>query len=265
VPVRGDIIVYRAYVTVGIVAALVLLGVVGVIALNNSPQLQLVVYGASATPTVTPSVTPTNTPGLTPTPSMTPQRSPTPSPTVPFEITPGDPIAPPRATAVYPQINAREIAEAFAAIQRGNARAAIPTLSAERQRQVSFDPAPFYYEALAYLALNDQSQRWRRWRTRRAVSTNATPAKQSPCLTAASPRFTGASTKARVRAAVRRRRATRWRWFRTTRRMPSRAIRAWKNLTSCSPKPPLKKGGLTTPSLRSIRAWAYPRCAKMCA
>jgi tetratricopeptide (TPR) repeat protein len=152
---EGDIILYRAYVTAGIVAVLILLGAAGVIALNNSPQLQLVVYGASATPTVTPSVTPTNTPGLTPTPSMTPQRSPTPSPTVPFEITPGDPIAPPRATAVYPQINAREIAEAFAAIQRGNARAAIPTLSAERQRQVSFDPAPFYYEALAYLALND--------------------------------------------------------------------------------------------------------------
>lgn len=152
---EGDIVVYRLYVTAGIVAALVLLGVIGVIALNNSPQLQLVVYGASPTPTVTPSVTPTNTPGLTPTPSLTPQRSPTPSPTVSFEITPGDPLSPPRATAVYPQINAREIAEAFQAIQRGNPRAAIPTLAAERQRQASFDPAPFYYEALAYLALDD--------------------------------------------------------------------------------------------------------------
>ncbi len=155
---EGDIVVYRLYVTAGIVAALVLLGVIGVIALNNSPQLQLVVYGASATPTVTPSVTPTNTPGLTPTPSVTPQRSPTPSPTVPFEITPGDPLSPPRATAIYPQV-AREIALAFGAIQRGDARAAIPTLATERQRQSSdpalFDPAPFYYEALAYLALED--------------------------------------------------------------------------------------------------------------
>lgn len=152
---EGDIVVYRLYVTAGIVAALVLLAVIGVIALNNSPQLQLVVYGASVTPTVTPSVTPTNTPGLTPTPSVTPQRSPTASPTVSFEITPGDPFSPPRATAIYPQINAREIAEAFALIQQGNARAAIPTLSAERQRQASFDPAPFYYEALAYLSLDD--------------------------------------------------------------------------------------------------------------
>ncbi|MDZ4764046.1 MAG: tetratricopeptide repeat protein [Chloroflexota bacterium] len=152
---EGDIIVYRAYVTAGIVALLVILGVVSVFVYNTNADVRLIVSGPSATPTVTPSVTPTNTPGLTPTPSPTPQRSPTVTPTLPFDITPGDPYAPPRATAIYPRIEQREIVQAFNAIQAGQPESALPTLAAERENAPQFEPNPYYYEALAYLALDD--------------------------------------------------------------------------------------------------------------
>jgi tetratricopeptide (TPR) repeat protein len=152
---EGDIIVYRAYVTAGIVALLVILGFVGLFVYNSSPEVRLIVSGPSATPTVTPSMTPTNTPGLTPTPSPTPQRSPTVTPTLPPNVTPADPLVPPRVTAVYPRIEQREIALAFSAIQAGQPEIALPTLAAERERAPQFEPNPYYYEALAYLALND--------------------------------------------------------------------------------------------------------------
>lgn len=155
---EGDIVVYRLYVTAGVIGVLLILVFAGIVAINSSPDLQAVVFGPSETPTVTPSVTPTNTPGLTPTPSATPQRSPTVTPTVRFDITPGDPFSPPRATQIYPRVDNRELQEAVFALRAGLPEAAIPTFAAEATNQPQFVANPSYYMALSYLADGNERQ-----------------------------------------------------------------------------------------------------------
>ncbi|MFN8527885.1 MAG: hypothetical protein U0670_04670 [Anaerolineae bacterium] len=159
---EGDIVVYRAYLTAGIVGALVLILVIfGVIVTTNDDAAEIV-FGPSATPSNTPTVTYTPTPGLTPTPSPEPSRSLTPSPEPPAGITPVDIFNLPRATPFVPPLLDRALENAVAALYRGSAAQALPTLEAARDQNASnnvpFDPVPYYYEALALVERGDSSR-----------------------------------------------------------------------------------------------------------
>ena len=154
---EGDALRWRLRLGAATAAAVVALLLVacGLIAL--SPAAQLVVFGPSATPSPTPTFTLTPTPGLTPTPSPTPQRSPTASPTPPSDLRPAN--GAPRPTALYPDAKlGSSFEDAIHALERGDAAAALPVFTAERVRQQEnasalFQPAPYYYEALANLQL----------------------------------------------------------------------------------------------------------------
>ncbi len=148
---EGDILIYRTYVAIGILAVLLVLIVAGVIVVQTNDDVREIVLGPSATPTPSPTITPTNTPGLTPTASITPRFTPTPSVTVPPNILAASPPALPRATEIYPQILERSVYDSVLLMGAGDYDRAVPTL--DHERKLTFDsrlnPNPYYYEALA--------------------------------------------------------------------------------------------------------------------
>ncbi|MBZ0295468.1 MAG: hypothetical protein K8L99_23110, partial [Anaerolineae bacterium] len=140
----------------GIAGILVIAGIIGAIVLATNPDAQRTVFGVSATPSFTPSATPTNTPGFTPTPSPTPALTLTPSPTVPASIAQGSIDAPPAPTRIYPEVSSRFVQDAVSLINYGQFAQALPTLVKEREStEFSFNPSPYYYEALALLQADD--------------------------------------------------------------------------------------------------------------
>ena len=149
-----DILVYRAYVAVGITIVIVLLLASGVFVVQTNETVKNVVLGPSETPTPSPTVTPTNTPGLTPTPSPTPRVSPTPSATPPANLLAASPPALPRATEIYPQILERPVLDSALLLSQGKVAEALPTL--DHERKATFDSrlsaSPYYYEALGLAA-----------------------------------------------------------------------------------------------------------------
>ncbi|MBW4438777.1 MAG: tetratricopeptide repeat protein [Pleurocapsa minor GSE-CHR-MK-17-07R] len=146
---EGDVNVLRAQIGAGIGAAVVLLGILGIIFVNTNEDANYLVFGPTPTFTASPTVTPTVTPGFTPTPSPEPRRSPTPSPVPPSNLRAADPYNI-DATAVYPPlVEGNILRDAVNNINRGNYDLALPTLSAERDLNPgAFNP--FYYQALAY-------------------------------------------------------------------------------------------------------------------
>jgi tetratricopeptide (TPR) repeat protein len=153
---EGDIIVLRLYTTAAIVGFLIVLGIVGTIIVLTNDDLRSIVIAPTDTPTNTPTVTPTFTPGFTPTPSVTPRISPSPSATVAPSVPTANPYAPPDATSIYPPVLERPLEDAISALNRGSVNLALPTIRAERQlTENRFNPNPYYYEALAYLADGD--------------------------------------------------------------------------------------------------------------
>lgn len=151
-----DSLYLRAYVAVGIVAALAVLGVLGVILVNTSPEIQRLVFASTEIPSLTPSFTPTPTPGFTPTPSPTPELTPTPSPTINPAIQPGSIDNPPAPTDVYPAVRSRVLMDSIHLMNQGQAAVALPTLVKEREStELSFNPDPYYYEALALVDMGD--------------------------------------------------------------------------------------------------------------
>lgn len=151
-----DSLYLRLYVwggTIGIIIAALLIG--GLV-VWNTPSLRGIVFAPTWTPTFTPTLTPTSTPGFTPTPSPTPELTLTPSPTINPDIQEGRIDAPPEPTRVYPPIANRRLGDALALINRGDYAIALPTLVREREAtELSFDAAPYYYEALALLRAGD--------------------------------------------------------------------------------------------------------------
>jgi tetratricopeptide (TPR) repeat protein len=153
---EGDIIVLRLYITAAVVGFLIVLGIAGTILVLTNEDLRSLVFAPTGTPTHTPTVTPTFTPGFTPTPSVTPRVSPTPSATVDPNIPTANPFDPVDATAIYPPVLERPIEDSISLINRGEASVALPTLRAERNlTENRFNPNPYYYGALAYLAVGD--------------------------------------------------------------------------------------------------------------
>lgn len=154
-----DSLVLRLYVAGGIIGVLLLVGIIGTVVVLNNPRLRGIVFAPTWTPTFTPSVTPTNTPGFTPTPSPTPRLTLTPSPTVLPNIQRGDINAPPVPTRIYPPVNNRLISDSVALINQNAYAVALPTLEAERAlTENSFNPAPYYYEALALLKADNTTR-----------------------------------------------------------------------------------------------------------
>lgn len=157
---EGDILVFRAYVITGIVAALIVLVLGGVVLVQTNDDVREIVLGPSLTPTPSPTITPTNTPGITPTPSATPRLTPTPSASPPPNLAAAKPPALPRATDIYPEILERSVFESVQLLNQGNGIQALPTLDRERELtfDTRFDPNPYYYQAMALLKqgrLND--------------------------------------------------------------------------------------------------------------
>jgi tetratricopeptide (TPR) repeat protein len=153
-----DALYLRAYIVAGIVGALVVLFIIGAIVVNNNPELRGIVFAPTWTVSPTPlppTFTPTSTPGVTPTPSPTPALTLTPSPTVPGEIPNGAQV-PPQATAIYPPVLEKGIRDSIALLDAGQFEVALPTLAVEVTRVASsFDPNPYYYQALAYVQKGD--------------------------------------------------------------------------------------------------------------
>lgn len=153
---EGDVVVLRLYVAGGVAAAILLIAVLGVILVTTNEDVRSIVFAPTLTYTPTPTITPTFTPGITPTPSPLPARSPTPTPFPPQQLAAANPFEIPPATDVYPPILERAVQDAVAAINSGNGAAALPTLQAEeRLTENSFQPNPYYYQAMAYLQGGD--------------------------------------------------------------------------------------------------------------
>jgi tetratricopeptide (TPR) repeat protein len=153
-----DAMVLRLYIGAGVAVALIGLFIVGALVVLNNPELRGIVFAPTWTVSPTPappSNTPTPTPGVTPTPSSTPELTYTPSPTVPPEIPNGAQAAVP-PTLIYPPVQEKGIRNSIALLDGGQFAVAIPTLNVEITRVASsFDPNPYYYEALAYIQKGD--------------------------------------------------------------------------------------------------------------
>ncbi|MBC7813626.1 MAG: tetratricopeptide repeat protein [Burkholderiales bacterium] len=153
---EADVVYLRMQIAGGVLAFLVVLGIVGFIIIWNNPELRGIVFAPTHTPTFTPTYTPTSTPGVTPTPSPTPRVSPTPSPTIPPEIEAADPFVVPRPTALYPPVLDQFIVNSVGLINQGDIDIALPTLSAVRENTANtFDPNSYFYEALALAEAGD--------------------------------------------------------------------------------------------------------------
>lgn len=147
-----DIILLRTIIAGIVASVLVILFIVGYTVVWNTPALRGIVFVPTRRPptlTPTPTFTPTPTPGSTPTPSLTPQLSPTPSPTVPANLPSGRQSAP-QPTEIYPPVFEKGVRESILLLDQGKPAQALPTLQMEITAvQRSFDPAPYYYAALA--------------------------------------------------------------------------------------------------------------------
>ena len=151
-----DSMVLRLYVWSGAIGILAAILIIGGLVVWNTPSLRGIVFAPTWTPTLTPSLTPTPTFGFTPTPSVTPELTLTPSPTIDPSIPQGNIDAPPVPTVIYPELSNRRVADTVNLINRGEYSIAIPTLVREREAtELSFDPAPYYYEAIALLGADD--------------------------------------------------------------------------------------------------------------
>ncbi|HLV36796.1 MAG TPA: tetratricopeptide repeat protein, partial [Spirillospora sp.] len=151
-----DSLYLRIYVWSGALGILAAILIIGGLIVWNTPSLRGIVFAPTWTPTFTPTLTPTNTPGFTPTPSPTPELTLTPSPTIDPDIVQGQIDAPPLPTRIYPELTNRRLSDALALINRGEHAAALPTLVREREAtELSFDAAPYYYEALALLGVGE--------------------------------------------------------------------------------------------------------------
>ena len=150
-----DSMYLRIYVWSGIIGVVAAILIIGGLVVWNTPALRGIVFAPTWTPTYTPTLTPTYTPGFSPTPSPSPELTSTPRPTIDPSITPGGTVqAVP--TRIYPEINNRRLSDAVNLIDRGQYAIALPTLAKERENtELSFDPAPYYYEAMALLGTND--------------------------------------------------------------------------------------------------------------
>ncbi len=116
--------------------------------------------GIAMAPTWTPSHTPTQTatptPGFTPTPSPTPQLTYTPSPTLEPAVPRGNLFSEMTPTPVYPRISSGPLLQAVVRMDRQEYAQVLPTLESERALTSSnFDPAPYYYEAIALVNTGD--------------------------------------------------------------------------------------------------------------
>jgi tetratricopeptide (TPR) repeat protein len=126
----------------------------GAFVVTNYPDA--IALAPTWTPSFTPTQTATPTPGFTPTPSPTPQITYTPSPTLDPAIPQGDLFAEMTPTPIYPRINSSPLLAAVVQMDHGEYAAALPTISSERElTSTNFDPAPYYYEAIALVNLGD--------------------------------------------------------------------------------------------------------------
>ncbi len=151
-----DIWVLRSQIAAGVVAGLLVLGVVGWLIVTNVPEVRRVVFAATRTPSLTPSNTPTYTPGFTPTPSATLDTTQfptyTPSATIPATFTPqGNLNATPRPTELQVPVQPdRAVLDGAALINQGQFADAAATLQADRESLgETFNPNPYYFEAVA--------------------------------------------------------------------------------------------------------------------
>lgn len=149
-----DIWGLRTAIAGGVTVGIVVFILAGYGIIWNTPALRGLVFVPTPTLTPTPrppTATATATPGDTPTPSPTPQLTLTPSPTVPPQL-PNGGVAPPLPTRVFPPAFAKGVQGAIVLIDRGRYDEALPTLRAEITSVAnSFDPAPYYYAALALI------------------------------------------------------------------------------------------------------------------
>jgi tetratricopeptide (TPR) repeat protein len=147
-----DVILLRAIIAGIVASVLIILFAVSYTVVWNTPALRGIVFVPTRRPptlTPTPTFTPTPTPGSTPTPSLTPQVSVTPSPTVPANLPSGRQSAP-QPTEIYPPVFEKGVRESVLLLDQGDSAQALPTLQMEITAvQRSFDPAPYYYAALA--------------------------------------------------------------------------------------------------------------------
>ncbi len=164
-----EIVVLRAQIGAAVATFMAIVFGFALFAVSNSPDIQLVLFGASPTPrlpTSTPTNTPTNTPGFTPTPS--PTRDFTVEPTFTPSLTPADPLAlvawptgveerTPLPTPVYlaVQLNSA-LSTSVVALQNNQPEVALPLASTEQARLGNlFNPYPAYLQALAYIQQSD--------------------------------------------------------------------------------------------------------------
>ena len=159
-----DIWGLRGVIAGGVAVSIVVLLLVGYGIIWNTPALRGIVFVPTPTLTYTPrppTATATATPGDTPTPSPTPKLTLTPSATVPPQIPNGN-VAPPLPTKVFPPAFAKGVQGAIVLLDRARYDEALPTLKAEITNVAnSFDPAPYYYTALALIGqknYNDAKQ-----------------------------------------------------------------------------------------------------------
>lgn len=161
-----EITVLRLQILGALFGILAIGGIIGLVALANSPTVRVIFQGTdvpTSTQTPTATNTPTNTPGLTATPSptrnFTEEPTFTPSPTIFPSITPGRiEITPVPTGLILPEPPVQAIVQADQFINEGNAEEAIPLMMTQRAGLgQTFDPNPFYYEALAYLETGNTS------------------------------------------------------------------------------------------------------------
>jgi tetratricopeptide (TPR) repeat protein len=96
-----EIRIFQAQVASAVATFLLIVGGFSISLLLTNPEIQRLVFRATATFSATPTVTPTPTPGITHTPSPTAELTLTPSPTFPSNLSTANPYVQPRATSVY--------------------------------------------------------------------------------------------------------------------------------------------------------------------
>ncbi len=164
-----EIVVLRAQIGAAVATFMVIVFGFALFAVSNSPDIQLVLFGASPTPrlpTSTPTNTPTNTPGFTPTPS--PTKDFTVEPTFTPSLTPAAPLAlvawptgveerTPLPTPVYLAVELNSaLSTSVVALQNNQPEVALPLASTEQARMGNlFNPYPAYLQALAYIQQSD--------------------------------------------------------------------------------------------------------------
>ncbi len=155
-----DIWGLRAVIAGGVTVGVVVFLLAGYGIVWNTPALRGIVFVPTPTLTFTPrppTATATATPGDTPTPSPTPKLTLTPSPTVPPQIPNGGTGAP-VPTKVFPPAFAKGVQGAIVLVDHGRYEEALPTLKVEITSVAnSFDPAPYYYAALALIGQKQYS------------------------------------------------------------------------------------------------------------